>query len=302
MNILVTGATGLIGDKLCRFLYNKHQVYVLTRNVPKAQGQFKNRVTCVDTLEDVDFNDLDAVINLAGEPIADSRWTEKQKMQIRDSRLDITAKIVEKIAQAKNPPHTFISGSAVGYYGRQDNDTLIDESCQHPYQEFSHTLCKQWEELAMSAQSSNTRVCILRTGIVLSQHGGALGKMLLPFKLGLGGKLASGQQMMSWIHIDDMTHIILYLLKHHELSGVFNATAPNPVSNYDFTKALCRALNRPMLFPMPENILKMLFGEMADLLIYGQAVLPKRLQRAGYHFRYNNINEALKSLLVRNNE
>ncbi|MBD1581648.1 TIGR01777 family oxidoreductase [Pseudoalteromonas sp. S16_S37] len=301
MNILVTGATGLIGDKLCRFLYNKHQVCVLTRNVPKAQGQFKNRVTCTDTLDDVDFNNIDAVINLAGEPIADKRWTEQQKQQILDSRINITAQIVNKIAQAQTPPHTFISGSAVGYYGRQSNHVLIDERWENPNQEFSHSLCKQWEELALSAQSSNTRVCILRTGIVLSQHGGALGKMLLPFKLGLGGKLASGEQMMSWIHIDDMTHIILYLLKHHELSGVFNATAPNPVSNQDFTKALCHALNRPMLFPMPEKILRLLFGEMADLLIFGQAVVPKRLQRAGYRFRFSDINDAMTSLIVRDN-
>ncbi|BBN81303.1 epimerase [Pseudoalteromonas sp. A25] len=299
MNILVTGATGLIGDQLCRFLYNKNQVTVLTRNISKAQVQFKNRVTCIDSLEHIDFNEVDAVINLAGEPIADKRWTDNQKKQIVNSRIDITTLLVKKIAEAQNPPHTFISGSAVGYYGRQDSDMLIDESCQHPNIEFSHTLCKQWEELALSAQDSNTRVCILRTGIVLSQHGGALAKMLLPFKLGLGGKLASGEQMMSWIHIDDMTHIILYLLKHHELSGVFNATAPKPINNVEFTKALCRALKRPMLFPMPEKLLKILFGEMAELLIYGQAVLPKRLQRAGYHFRYDDINEALTNLLVR---
>ncbi|WP_105167991.1 TIGR01777 family oxidoreductase [Pseudoalteromonas sp. T1lg23B] len=299
MNILITGATGLIGDQLCRFLYNKHQVSVLTRNIVKAQQQFRSRVTCVDTLGHIDFDNIDAVINLAGEPIADKRWSAKQKRAICESRLDITEQLVNKIAAADTPPHTLISGSAVGFYGRQANDAIIDESCQNPHPEFSHQLCKQWEELALKAQSEQTRVCILRTGIVLSQHGGALKKMLPAFKFGLGGPLASGEQMMSWIHIDDMVHIILYLLKHRELSGIFNVTAPSPVSNLEFTKALGQVLHRPTLFKMPEKALRLMFGEMAELLIYGQAVVPKRVLKSGYHFRFSDINDAFTSLLVR---
>ncbi|CAH9051932.1 Epimerase family protein [Pseudoalteromonas holothuriae] len=299
MNILVTGATGLIGDHLCRFLYNKHQVSILTRNVPKAQQQFRNRVNCLNSLDKIDFNQIDVVINLAGEPIAEKRWTDNQKQLIRQSRFNITQAIVEKIDKAQTPPHTFISGSAIGYYGRQNNDVTIDEKHDKPYDEFSHRLCKQWEDLAMSAHSPSTRVCILRTGIVLSQHGGALKKMLLPFKLGLGGKLANGKQMMSWIHIDDMVHIILFLLKHNEINGVFNATAPTPVSNDNFTQALGIALRRPTFLPMPEKALKLLFGEMSELLIYGQAVIPKRLQQSGYRFRFSSISEAFSNLLVR---
>ncbi|TMP38954.1 TIGR01777 family oxidoreductase [Pseudoalteromonas rubra] len=297
MNVLITGATGLIGSELCKFLVNKHKIIVLTRNVSGARRKLDSKIEPIDNLDQVNFNELDVVINLAGEPIADKRWTDKQKARIVDSRVLLTRELSARIRDCQTPPHTFISGSAIGYYGRQSATVKVGEDFDEPYQEFSHQLCKEWEAQAQHAESENTRVCIVRTGIVLSKHGGALKKMLPAFKFGMGGPMASGEQMMSWIHIDDMVQLLLFLLKHQELSGVFNATAPAPVSNKEFAERLALTLRRPAMFTMPEFVLKAMFGEMSELLIYGQRVLPRRALKANYRFRYPNLEEALQQLL-----
>ena len=174
------------------------------------------------------------MINLAGEPIADKRWSTQRKQEICPSRFDLTQKIVDKINMGTHPPQLLINASAIGYYGRQD-DTAIDESFSDFYPEFSHEVCAKWEEIAKHAQNHITRVCILRLGIVLGEHGGALERMLPPYKFGLGGPLGSGEQWMSWIHREDVIAMILFLMEQEKLSGIFNATAPNPVRNKDFS-------------------------------------------------------------------
>lgn len=295
MHIFVTGATGLIGKHLCPFLLHHNTVTVLSRNPTKANVLLGHKVKAVSNVNSVDFNRVDIVINLAGEPIVNKRWSDKQKHIIRDSRIGVTQQISEAIKASNTPPHTFISGSAVGFYGRQ-NSNPIDETFENPHDEFSHQLCKEWENAALLAQSEQTRVCLLRTGIVLAKKGGALGKMLPAFKLCLGGPIGNGEQGMSWIHIDDMIQLILFIIKHPEISGPVNATAPNPVSNAEFSKSLGNALSRPAFIAMPTAVLKLLMGEMSDLLTTGQFVIPRKAQAHNYRFHHPDIKSALESL------
>lgn len=295
MNILITGATGLIGSHLCKHLANHHKLVVLTRCKEKAFTTLGHHIDAHQTLEDIDFNNIDCVINLAGEPIADKRWTASQKNKIEASRWHITEQIAEKVNAATTPPHTFISGSAIGFYGRQNEP--VTEQDNQPFDEYSHQLCKKWEQLALNTASDKTRVCILRTGIVLAKKAGALGKMVPPFQFYLGGPIADGKQYMSWIHINDMVNIILFLIENQTMQGVFNATAPNPVTNNEFSESLGNTLNRPSLLRMPEFVLRLLFGEMADLLVFGQAVLPKAMNDAGFKFQYSELKPALENVL-----
>ncbi len=292
MKILLTGGTGFIGSALRKSCKGRHQVTVITRtpqaHVPGMGEEFKSSAW-LDEVQDL--NDFDAVVNLAGEPIADARWSTSRKHEICESRWQITRRLAELIASSDSPPEVLISGSAIGVYGRQGNK-MIDESFADYHQEFSHRVCINWEQLALEVEH-NTRVCILRTGIVLGKNGGALQKMLLPFKLGLGGTLASGEQMMSWIHLHDMVAAIMFLLENRDQKGVYNLTAPNPVTNREFTQALGQALHRPTLLNTPGFALRLLFGEMADLLIYGQVVVPTRLLDAGFVFQYPQVSDAL---------
>ena len=293
MNIFITGGTGLIGKTLVAELKLSNQITVLTRKPDKQPSE--NNVNYVSSLKDLDFNTFDIVVNLAGEPIVEKQWSDEQKDILCQSRWEITQAIVDKIeACDKDKPIRFISGSAVGFYGRQDQRP-INESYTDTYPEFSHMLCQRWEQIALSTDKAST--ALLRTGIVLSTEGGALKKMLLPFKLGLGGKIASGQQMMPWIHINDMVNAILFLINNSELEGPFNLTAPHPVTNLEFSKTLANALGRPSVFPMPEFVLRAIMGEMADLLVYGQNAVPQRLLDAGFTFEHNKLRRALDSLL-----
>lgn len=295
MNILLTGGTGLIGTALIQHWQPQHKLFVLTRSERKAKRLWGDTVTTVSDLADVNFNQLNAVVNLAGEPIAGKRWTTKQKQILCDSRWQLTEKLVSAINMANTPPAILISGSAVGYYGRQ-HQQLISEDYQHVHDEFTHQLCKRWEELALAVNPA-TRVCILRTGIVLAKNGGALAKMLPAFRLGLGGRIGDGGQYMSWIHLDDMVALTDFLLQHPTLQGPFNATAPNPVTNTEFSASLARQLHRPALLPMPAAIISILLGEMAELLLTGQRVLPTNLVKAGYRFRFDTLSAALANLL-----
>lgn len=297
MHIFITGATGLIGSHLCPLLLASHQLTVLSRDPAKATRLLGSAITAIDSLDKIDFNTVDCVINLAGEPIVNKRWSDKQKQRLLDSRIQLTQQISTAIQHSQTPPHTFISGSAIGFYGRQDN-TPIGESFTAVTPEFSHKLCAQWEQAAYAAQSANTRVCTLRTGIVLAKQAGALAKMLPPFKFGLGGPIGSGEQGMSWIHIDDMVQLILFVLVTMELSGPINATAPNPVSNKEFSRQLGKALARPAVIPMPSFILKLAMGEMADLLLYGQFVVPNKVLAQQFSFNYPTLPKALENLLT----
>mgnify|MGYP003630262121 FL=1 len=297
VNILITGGTGLIGQALIKNI-NAGRVFVLTRNREKAAKILPNNIELITTLDEVNFNELDVVVNLAGEAIVDKRWTSAQKDIICQSRWQITENLVEKIQAATKPPHSFISGSAIGFYGRQAS-TAIDESYQVIHDEFSHRVCQQWEAIAQRAESDKTRVCLIRTGIVLANNGGALQKMLPAFKFGLGGPIASGQQFMSWIHIDDMAAVLLAAIYQESISGVVNATAPMPVNNEEFSETLSAVLSRPCLFRVPAFILKILMGESADLILYGQYVIPGKLLNNNFKFQYPSLQIALKQLLIK---
>ncbi|MFT6194130.1 MAG: hypothetical protein ACJASU_001029 [Cognaticolwellia sp.] len=297
MNILITGGSGLIGRLLIQHL-NTERIIVLTRNSAKTANILPDHIEFISTLDEIDFNELDVVINLAGEAIVDKRWSNSQKNTICQSRWKITQNLVEKIQAATKPPHSLISGSAVGFYGRQ-GALAIDESYQEVHDEFSHKVCKKWEAIAQTAVSDKTRVCIIRTGIVLAEKAGALKKMLPPFKFGLGGPIASGKQCMSWIHIDDMVAILLAAVYQNSLTGIINATAPTPVSNQEFSETLSLVLKRPCLFRVPAFVLRVLMGESADLVLYGQNVLPRKLLNNNFKFQYPSLEVALRQLLVK---
>ena len=298
MHILITGGSGLIGSNLIPSL-KPSSITVLTRNVSTAEPVLGRGVKFISSLAGLsNLDEFDVVLNLAGEAIVDKSWSTKQKHILQHSRWTLTAKLAELIQNGDSPPACVISGSAIGYYGRQ-SDNMIDESfdnIEKSHDDFSHQLCKQWEHLALQAASPKTRVCLLRTGIVLTKRGGALPKMLLPFKLGLGGPIGDGKQYMSWIHLEDMLRGIIHLIDNKDCQGVYNFTAPVPVTNKALSMELASALHRPCFIRTPAFVLRMLLGERADLILFGQRVIPKRLMESGFEFTYPQIKQALESL------
>ncbi|MFG6654058.1 TIGR01777 family oxidoreductase [Scandinavium sp. M-37] len=297
MKILITGGTGLIGRHLIpRLLELGHSIIVVTRSPEKARQLLDARVELWKGLSECsNLDGIDAVINLAGEPIADKRWTEEQKQRLCNSRWQITQKLVELIAASSQPPGVFISGSAAGYYG--DLGEVVVTEDEPPHNEFTHKLCARWEQIACGAQSDATRVCLLRTGVVLAPKGGILGKMVPPFKLGLGGPIGNGRQYLAWIHIDDMVNGILWLLDN-ALRGPFNMVSPYPVRNEQFAHALGHALHRPAVLRAPATAVRLLMGESSVLVLGGQRALPKRLEDAGFTFRWYDLEEALGDVLA----
>jgi uncharacterized protein (TIGR01777 family) len=236
----------------------------------------------------------DAVVNLAGESIADARWTEARKRALRDSRLLATRSLVAAISRAAEPPPVFVSGSAVGYYG-PCGDELVPETTP-PGHDFLAQLTVDWEREAEAA-SHLSRVTLVRTGLVLAAHGGALAKMLLPFKLGLGGRFGSGRQYMPWIHIDDWVALVVRLLTDNRANGAFNASAPAPVTNAEFTETLAGVLHRPALIPVPAFGLRLALGELAGALLTGQRAVPARAEEMRFEFRFRRLDAALRDLL-----
>lgn len=297
MKVVVSGATGLIGTALRESLNaDGHQVIALTRRA---------KVPPLETVRwDVDngrfdasaLEGVDAVVHLAGEPIA-RRWSEARKQEIRDSRVKSTRLLVEGLKSLKARPKVFVCASAIGFYGDRGDEELVETS--RPGTGFLPETCQAWEHAAMEAMGLGLRTAVLRTGIVLSTRGGALGKMLLPFRTGAGGPVGSGDQWMSWIHIDDHIGALRYILDKDDLMAAVNATAPNPVRNREFGKALGRALSRPAFMPAPAFALKLVLGEMASILLEGQRVLPKKLLDTGYRFRFPELGPALSDLLAR---
>lgn len=297
MKILITGGTGFIGTKLCEFLQGRgHHLTVLSRRpaqVPKLCGE---KVKAISNLDDLTAKDhFEAIINLAGEGITDARWTQARKQVLLDSRIKITEQLVRYIEKSEIKPDVMISGSAVGFYGDQ-GDAALDEGSS-AVEGFSHQLCAAWERTASEASNFGVRVCIIRTGLVIDAGGGFLKKMLPVFGLGLGGQLGDGRQWMSWIHREDLIRIIALLLINPKLQGVFNATAPHPVTNKEFTLCLVKLLKRPALLPVPAKILKLLLGEMSELLLGGQKVLPSRLLEHNFLFQFETPEAALKNAL-----
>lgn len=291
MNYLITGGTGFIGSELVKKLVQKGDaVTVLTRK----ENQKNSSVRFINSFSEIDQNEkIDCIINLAGEPIAAKKWSRKQKEILINSRLDVTKKIIELIAKLNHKPSLLISASAIGFYGSNGDEKLHEKS---PHKvEFNNQLCSAWESQALEAKKLGVRTCIIRLGIVLEKNGGALAKMLPAFNFGLGGKIASGKQFMSWVHRKDVLSAIEFLIDDENLSGIFNVTAPNPVTNAEFTRTLAKVLHRPAFFDMPYFVVKILFGEMGDyLLARGQRVIPKNLLDAGFNFRFEKLESALR--------
>ncbi|AUX94180.1 TIGR01777 family oxidoreductase [Mixta gaviniae] len=296
MQILITGGTGLIGRHLvARLLARGDRVSVVSRNVEAARERLGSQVSIWSGLDQQrDLNGIDAVINLAGEPIAAKRWTPQHKQLLCESRWQITERLASLINASSAPPAVLISGSATGYYGDSGEAVLTEEDEGHD--EFTHQLCQRWETLALAAASDRTRVCLLRTGVVLAKQGGALTQMKKPFMLGVGGPLGSGRQYMPWIHIDDMLEGILWLLDHN-LSGPFNMVSPYAVRNEQFAATLGKAMHRPSLVRTPAMAIRLLMGESAVLVLGGQHVLPRRLEASGFHFRWYDLQTTLADVL-----
>lgn len=296
MHVLITGGTGLIGRHLAhRLLASGDQVTVLSRRPAQVSSLCGSGARGIASLDELGDEAVDAVVNLAGAPIADRHWTARRKAELWASRVSLTERLVAWIGERREKPATLISGSAVGWYGDGGGQPLTEESPARPA--YTHTLCDAWEAAARRASAHGVRVCLVRTGLVLAPGEGFLKRMLLPFKLGLGGRLGSGEQYMPWIHLDDEVGIILHLLRQAGMKGVFNATAPTPVTNLDFTRALAGAVHRPAFFPVPAIVLKAGLGEMATLLLMGQNAQPARLQEAGYQFQFPQLDQALRDVV-----
>ncbi|MBW4654168.1 MAG: TIGR01777 family oxidoreductase [Kaiparowitsia implicata GSE-PSE-MK54-09C] len=305
MKIAITGATGFVGTRLVERLQQEgHAIVVLTRDAARGQRVFPDgafpAVTVVEytPLESGDWQGAiagcDGVVNLAGAPIAEERWTPQRKQQIWDSRTIGTEKIVEAIAQANPKPSVLVNSSAIGYYGTSETATFDETSAAG--NDFLAQLCQAWEAAAKSVKDSDTRLVILRTGVVLGM-GGAVEKMLLPFKMFAGGPIGSGRQWFSWVHRDDLVSLIITALTDSSLEGVYNATAPNPVRMAEFCTALGHVLGRPSWLPVPPFALEALLGDAAQVVLEGQQVMPTRTLESGFDYRYATVKPALEEVL-----
>ena len=277
MKIAITGGTGFVGRRLVSKL--------------KAAGEEVRMVSLRSAARAQDFAECEAVIHLAGEPVA-QRWTDAARERIRSSRVESTRSLVE--ALRGSPPATLISASAVGYYGSRGDEVLTESAA--PAADFLGQVAVEWEREAQKAEAFGVRVVRLRIAMVLGRDGGALKKMLPPFRLGMGGRIGSGRQWMSWIHIEDLVAMIEFALRT-QLRGAVNGSAPNPVRNDEFTRELARAVHRPAIFPVPVFGLKLLFGEMAEMVYASQRVVPEAALRAGFQFRFPDVDGALRDLL-----
>jgi uncharacterized protein len=289
MRVLVTGGTGFVGAPLCHALRGAgHAVHVVTRHPEAADG---TGVAWDDIGQAV--REAEAVVNLAGEPIAARRWTEERKRRIRDSRVEATRRLVAAIAASEPRPAVLLSASAVGYYGPHGDEPL-DETAG-PGSDFLAQVCTAWESEALGAERAGVRVVRLRLGVVLAADGGALARMLPPFRAFVGGPIGSGRQWMSWIHRDDVTGLVVAALENDRWHGAVNATAPEPVTNAGFARALGRTLSRPAVLRTPATVLRLALGEMAEMLLTGQRVLPRVAEERGYRWRYPTLAPALRA-------
>lgn len=285
MILTVTGGTGFIGTRLTSRLRGEgHEIRVVSRRGPFTWERIAEAV-----------DGTEVVIHLAGEPVA-QRWNAEVKQRIRDSRVLTTRKLVDAIDAAKNRPAVLVSASAIGYYGNRGEELLTEES--PPGRDFLAEVCTEWERETARAAEFGLRVANPRIGIVLGRDGGILKRILLPFRAGVGGRIGSGRQWMSWIHVDDLVSMIAFAATSPVVSGPFNAVAPNPVRNSEFTALLARALHRPAIFPVPGFALKMLFGEMAEAILASQRVEPRMFTNTGFRFRYPEVDAALAGLIA----
>jgi uncharacterized protein len=307
MKVVIAGGTGFLGSPLSwAWAEEGHDIRVLTRSLPPGQAQHesgtgKPGITRVGWQPDGQpgalAGELDAasvLVNLAGESIADGRWTAARKQALRDSRILATRSLVAALAQSQTPPPTFISGSAVGIYGDRGDEPLSEASSVGD--DFLAHLCVEWEAEAQRGARADVRIVLLRTGLVMEKSGGVLAKMMTPFRLFAGGPLGSGRQYMPWVHRHDWTEMVRWIVDTPSVRGPVNVTAPRPVTNAEFARALGRALHRPALLPTPRFAMKLALGELADSILAGQRALPARAQAAGYHFRYPEIDIAFRGI------
>jgi len=299
MKLIVSGSSGLIGSAICEhYDSEEHTVFKMKREKTSIKKSDLSWDPLAGNIEISKLEGSDAVVHLSGENIGSGRWTARKKIDIFDSRIKGTQLLCESLAKLVNPPKVLVSASAIGYYGNR-GDELLDEN-SNAGKGFLADLCQKWELAAEPAAKKGIRVVYLRSGIVLSSKGGALYKMLFPFKLGLGGKLGSGLQYMSWISIDDMVGVIDHVINNESISGPINIVTPNPVTNKEFTRTLGKVISRPTIFPLPTTIGKILFGEMAEEMIFSSTrVTPKKLLSSGYQFQFPDLEEALHHVLIK---
>lgn len=304
MRIVITGGSGFIGRRLvARLLEQGDQVLVLTRRLEQARrilGESPNlKLLPYDPHQPqawaAALEGYEGIVNLAGEPLASSRWTETKKKEIRRSRVETTQALVQALASLNQKPQVMISSSAVGYYGSHPAGEPLTET-DPPAQDFLAEVCQAWEAAARPVEELGIRLAILRTGIVLGPDGGALGQMLAPFQFFIGGTIGSGKQWLSWIHREDWVSLVCFLLEQG--SGVFNATAPNPVQMEEFCRTLGQVLGRPSWLPVPELALELLLGEAAQVVLTGQKVIPQAALQMGFTFQYPQLKEALRQILL----
>ena len=294
MRVVLAGGSGFLGSALrARLQRDGHTTAVLTRS-PRGPDDIAWTPDGTAGPWRTSLDGADALINLAGEGIGDRRWNDARKRALRDSRVLPTRSLVAALAECRQPPPVFVQGSAVGYYGSRGDETITETSA--PGSDFLSALCVQWEHEAEQA-SAVTRVALVRTGLVLHPDGGALAELLRPFRLGVGGPLGSGRQYMPWIHRDDWVSLVLWIAGAPMARGALNATAPNPVTNREFTRALGRAVHRPAFVPVPAPALRLLLGEFAESLLTGQRAIPARAQELGFTFQYPTLAAALANLL-----
>jgi hypothetical protein len=274
MNVAITGASGFVGRRLTERL--------------RKLGHTTKAISLRSAPRPEDLAGCDAVVHLAGEPVA-QRWTAAARRNILESREEGTRRLVAALRH--HPPNVLVSASAVGYYGSRGDEILTEQS--PPASDFLGQVAQAWEREALEAEKLGVRVVRLRIGMVLGAGGGALARMLLPFRLGVGGRIGNGRQWMSWIHIDDLCDLAAFVLPESTLRGAMNATSPHPVTNREFTRALAHAVHRPALIPVPAFALKLLFGEMAEVILASQRAIPQAAQRAGFEYRYPDIAGAL---------
>ena len=300
MRVLITGGSGFVGQRLCQQLIAQgHEVQVVSRTTHQVRDKLPKGCDIRDSAQAFVDTPPDALVNLAGESIAAKRWSDSQKEMLIRSRVTSTQQLLalcEQLEANGQPlPSVMVSGSAMGYYGDQGSK-VVDESTP-PHDEFAHRLCAQWEAAAKPVEAMGVRLAIVRIGLVLEAGGGTLQKMLPPFKLGLGGRFGDGKQFMPWVHRDDLVAAILFLINEPTLSGAFNASAPHPVTNAEFTQTLAKQLHRPAIFPVPAFVLKAGFGEMSQLLLTGGDRRPARLSGAGFHFQYPTLKQARAAII-----
>lgn len=294
MKILITGASGLLGENLQKSLLSKgHELLLATRHKPEKDNQIYWNIEKGFREEDLPrLETLDGVVHLAGETIT-GRWSEEKKRKIRDSRVFGTRSLVDAFSKLTKKPKVFVSSSAIGFYGDRADEELTESSAAGDT--FLAKTCAEWETEARRAEDLGIRTVLVRTGVVLAKEGGALGQMLTPFKFGVGGVIGSGKQWMSWISLEDEIEIFNFALENENVRGAINATAPNPATNEEFTKTLGAVISRPTILPLPEFAVNLVFGEMGDaLLLDSTRVLPKRLTDFGFEFKHPTLKEALE--------